>query len=373
MSRIGDAWHVITDDPAAGRHTDTLPFFAVGDRTFTRDDVVLAAAMSGEWAVLAQQVTSGLACLARLDDLDDPEAQLSESDVDEAASEFRYARGLEAAADMEAWLDRQGLDVEGWLDCIRRSLLRTRWADDLAAIVAEYEVPADDVAAAMLCEAVCTGLVANVAARLAARAAAHAALATGGAGNDDGAEVKAVLDAVPADVVTGRLPGLPHSVSQDWLKHLARLEVSARRFARQRVTAEAVRAAIATHQLEWTRIAARYLLLPTEDAAAEAVLCLRDDGAAMTAVAAASGSESRESEWFLDDLQEPLRGAVVGAQAGDIVGPVPLAEAFVVIQVAARRAPAEEDPAARARAEREVLDAAIAREVAERVRWLTTP
>jgi hypothetical protein len=363
---------VISDDPAAGRHTDTLPLFAVGDMTFTRDDVVLAAAMSGEWAALVDQVTSGLACLARLDDLDDPDAELPESEVDEAANDFRYARDLAAAADMEVWLERHCLDADAWLDYVRRSLLRARWAGDLAGIVEEYEVDDDDVAGAMACEALCSGLVATVAVRLAARAAMHAAVVAAENGGSNDGEVRRLVDAVPADVVEGRLPGLPRPVSHDRLERLARLEAASTRFARSRVTTEAVRAAIAAHQLEWTRIAARYVALPTEDAAAEAALCLRDDGQALATVAAAAGSESCDGEWFLDDVEAPLRAALVGAQAGDVVGPVRLGQTFLVIQLAARRTPAEEDPDARARAEREVLDAAVAREVAERVRWLTT-
>ena len=46
---------------------------------------------------------SGLACLARLDDLDeDEEDALDEADVETAAAEFRYARDLVAATDLEA-------------------------------------------------------------------------------------------------------------------------------------------------------------------------------------------------------------------------------------------------------------------------------
>jgi hypothetical protein len=363
---------VITDDPAAGRHTNTLPLFAVGDVAFARDDVVLAAAMTGEWSALVEQVTSGLACCARLDDLDDPDGELPESEIDEAASEFRYARDLAAASDMEQWLERHGLDADDWLQYIRRSLLRNRWADQIPAILAEYEVDPDDVADAIHPEAACSGLLARVATELAGRAAAHAALLAAGIGGGDAGGVQEVLRAVPAGVADGQLPGLPPP-SRDRLEHLARLEVSARRFARSRVTADAVHAVIAAHQLEWTRIVARYLAVPTEDAAAEAVLCLRDDGDALTTVGAACGSEPCEGEWFADDLQEPLHGALVGAQAGDIVGPVPVAGAFVVIQVAARLTPDEGDPAVRARAEREVLDRAIAREVAERVTWLAMP
>jgi prepilin-type processing-associated H-X9-DG protein len=94
--------------------------------------VVLAGLLWGDWMALEERVRSGLACLARIDDLDEDDADaLDEADVETAAAEFRYARDLVAAADLEAWLERRGLSVEAWLDFIRRGLLIERWTDDL--------------------------------------------------------------------------------------------------------------------------------------------------------------------------------------------------------------------------------------------------
>src|SRR2546428_13681973 len=88
--------------------------FTVGGTAYVWEDVVLAAHLWGDWTALEQRVRDGLACLARLDE--DDEDGLDEADVDAAGTEFRYARDLVAAADLEAWLDRPGLTGDAWLD-----------------------------------------------------------------------------------------------------------------------------------------------------------------------------------------------------------------------------------------------------------------
>src|SRR3989442_13262363 len=110
--------------------------FTVGGTAYVWEDVVLAAHLWGDWTALEQQVRDGLACLARLDE--DDEDGLDEADVDAAGTEFRYARDLVAAADLEAWLDGRGLTVGPGPDFIRRTLLVPRWARDLEEIPATY-------------------------------------------------------------------------------------------------------------------------------------------------------------------------------------------------------------------------------------------
>jgi hypothetical protein len=96
--------------------------------------VILAGPLWGDWTALQERVRSGLACLATLDELDeDEEDALDAADVETAAAEFRYARDLVAAADLEGgWRGAGSPSRRG--DFIRRSLLIERWADDLEVL-----------------------------------------------------------------------------------------------------------------------------------------------------------------------------------------------------------------------------------------------
>jgi hypothetical protein len=86
--------------------------FTVAGTSYAWEDLVLAGCLRGDWPALEEtRARDGLACLARLDELDeDDEDALAEEDVETAATEFRYARDLVAASDLESWLDRRGAD-----------------------------------------------------------------------------------------------------------------------------------------------------------------------------------------------------------------------------------------------------------------------
>ena len=77
--------------------------FTVAGTSYAWEDLVLAGCLWGDSPALEASVRDGLACLARLDDLDeDDEDALAEEDVETAATEFRYARDLVAASDLES-------------------------------------------------------------------------------------------------------------------------------------------------------------------------------------------------------------------------------------------------------------------------------
>jgi hypothetical protein len=342
--------------------------FTVGHVSWIWEDVVLAGVVWGDWAALERRVRTGLACLARLDDLDDDdEDALDEADVETAAAEFRYARDLVAAADLEAWLQRRGLSVDAWLDYIRRALLLERWAADLDEIVETYELDDAEVAEAVVCEAVCSGVAADLAARLAARAAVAARDAAQPLGDDVPVETP---DA--AEGLARALPDMPASARRERARALAALDAAWRRFTGQLATPEALRALIGARGLDWVRVVVRGVLAPDEDTAHEMALCVREDGRTLEEVAVEAGRRAETLEWWLEELDGPLRDALVGAGVGDVLGPLPWREHQLVLVVDAKRLPVEADPAVQARAERALLARTVDREVAGRVTWQAT-
>ncbi|HTO12986.1 MAG TPA: hypothetical protein VMQ51_15535, partial [Candidatus Binatia bacterium] len=242
---------------------------------------MVAGCLWGDWAELEARVRDGLICLARLDDLDeDDEDALSEDEVEEAAAEFRYARDLVAAEDLEAWLEQRGLTVDDWLDFIRRSLLLTHWADDLEDIREEYEADDDEVAEALACEAVCSGLAARLAERLAGRAAIHAraleAAASSGGARDDKA-VAGIAAEVPEDLLKRFLPELSAKARRERLLAMATLEAAWRTFAAAVAPPEALQGLIVSRRLDWVRVATVSVVAPDEDVAREIALCVKED------------------------------------------------------------------------------------------------
>jgi hypothetical protein len=177
---------------------------------------------------------------------------------------------------------------------------------------------------------------------------------------------------VAGDVLDRALPDLPPAARGERLAALGALETAWRRFAAQVAPPAAVQAAIAARRLDWVRIGLQAVLVPDEDVARELALCVRMDRRPIDEVADEAGLRVEALEWWLDTVEEPLRDLLIGAQPGDLLGPVPWKEHQLVLTVTAKRLPSDDDPAVRARAEQALLARAVDREVTDRVTWHVT-
>jgi hypothetical protein len=353
---------------------DGARIFTVGRTVYVWEDVVLAAHLWGDWSALEQRARDGLACLARLDDAEDEgEDDLDEDEVEAAGTEFRYQRDLIAAADLEAWLEARGLTVDGWLDFIRRSLLLARWAQDLDEIRETYELDDDEVSEAVLCEAMCGGAAQRLTERLAARAAIHARLLDDADLLDVDPDTLASVAALAGDEGLERaLPHLSRDERRQRLEELQRLEAAWQRFAARVAPPDALRKVITTRGLDWMRLTGQAVVASDEELAREIALCVREDGRPLDDVATEAELRCETIEWWLDEVEPVVRDALIGAQPGELVGPVSGTQGHLVLNVVDKRLPSEDDAVVRARAEHALLARTVEHELANRVVWHRT-
>jgi hypothetical protein len=119
-------------------------------------------------------------------------------------------------------------------------------------------------------------------------------------------------------------------------------------------------------RLDWIDFELEWVSFPEEATAREALLCLREDGDFSAALIEAVTGRRRA---HLCDFEPQLRPALVGAQAGDALGPARMAEGWRVTRVLSRRVPTDDDDEVRRMAVAAVQDRAVRREVEQRVRW----
>ena len=313
--------------------------FTVAGRTFGWEDVLLAAELRGELGLLERQTRQGLACVRRLM----AEAGIVPAEaVRAAATVFRYDRNLLAAEELEAWLDARGLSVADWNGYLRRLLLRERWVDELERIESEFAVADEEVEAALLAEAVCSGFLRREAEQLAEDAALAAA--------DDAVEDSSDRRTLIADLARGA------------------------EAARSRVPSPPdVEREVAAHALDWIRIEAETLELADAEAAREAALCVRVDGRPLTEVADECGVPANALVLYLGDAAPELRGALVSARPGELIGPVEHGAGHMLVQVGAKTEPSAEDPELGRRAAAVLAARAVERELRDRVVWHDRP
>ena len=302
------------------------PVFTVGERTYRWQDVVAAGRRWSSWAAVEARTREGIACRLRAEETGDP---LTPDEVGQAAAEFRYERHLLSADELEGWLARWGLSLPYWMEWVRRSLLRKRWAAQLSTITAA--VGTDEVAEFVATEAVCSGALEQIAAKLAERAAVADAM-------DEATDAGSMDDAF-------------------------------QRFCASAASPQAIEREVHAQHVDWLRIECRWLAHEQEDVVREAALCVREDGRDLARVAADAGAHVAQDRIYLETAEPALRGHLLGARRGDLLGPLALAQEFRLIEVVDKLAPSAEDPEIRDRATRVLVRRAVQGEVVNRVRW----
>jgi hypothetical protein len=295
--------------------------FSVGELDYRWADVVAAARARGRWDEIAQQAAAGIAALERLSQ------PVDQADLDEAMQSFRYARSLIAAEELEAWLAHWGLQTADWTSFLRRGIARTQANGDGSAIAEENDVWA---------EAVCSGALADLAVDLASRVAA-------------------------ADA--GGVP--PGPVETD----LTRMDEQHASFVERALTPDSAAKALELRSSDWVRLRYVALAFPAAAMASEAALLVREDGLPLADVADRAGVALAERETFLEDVDSDLSESLLSAPVGELVGPLPVRDGFVLLRVDEKVAPMLSDPVIRDRLREEVPRRALEREVRNRVRW----
>ncbi len=278
------------------------PVFSIDDRAYTWRDVVAYARFLGIWDEIEER-----AALVEQADLD-PEA------VDAAAMTFRRERGLLAADELDAWLERRGITVDDWLAYVRRSLF--------PGPVGEVPTSGD-----VWAEAMCSGR----------------------------------LDEL-ADDLADRLAVAPES-------SLAELGEAFGAYASRVATDDAIDREIASARVEWIRVRYRAALFADAAAASEVALAVRADGEALTDVAALAGVEVDEVDTWLEDERPALASLFVGSSEGDLLGPLVVDDGLLVTEVLEKIPVDAADPAVRARAAQAIVERAVRREVDKTVVW----
>jgi len=299
--------------------------------------VLAHARARGDWDILGSEVRQALACEVLAVEQQLPLDRRAERS---AAVAFRRARRLHAAEDLEAWLEVRGLTVAKWRRYLRGEALRRRHAAELDTVVERY--PADDgaVRAALEVWGRCSGAFSRWAEQLATRAAAAHA--------------------------TCERAGNPPPGPDD----LATLEELYDRFADEVATRERLEALLAARYLDWLCLDAETAVFADRDTAAEALLCVREDGWSLSDATQAGRGRLRRDRLLVEESDPATRHLFVRAREGDLLGPLPLGGEPALVQVLRKDAPSLEDDELRLKATRELVDAAATREVDDRVEWL---
>lgn len=321
----------------AGLAQADVPAFRVDGADYRWGHVFEHAHRCGDWRILETEVRQALACRRLAAEAGPPLDREAER---AAAVAFRRARRLHAAEDLEAWLAARDLTVAQWRHYVRGEALRRRHAAELDTVVERYRVDAAAVQEELGGWGWCSEQIPRWAGQLASRAAAaHATCERTGDPQPD-----------------------PHD--------LERLEELYDRFAADVATVDRLEALLAARYLDWLRLELDMAVFDSPDTAAEARLCIRDDGWSLPEAARAGRARLQRHHLLVEGFDAGIRHVFIRAQEGDLLGPLPVAGQPTLVRVRHKAAPSLDDEELRLAATREIVGTAAAREVDDRVEWL---
>jgi len=319
--------------------------------------VVLAAIGWGEWQLLERSLAEGL---AYADAAEDRSEQPDAESLHAAVVAFRRARGLVAGDDYLAWLSERSLspaDVEAHL---ARAQLRGRRAD----LVETARPDAERITLAIRAEAILGGHLRGWAERLARCAAAARGLAVGG-GEPPG---PAGADVALTDAAL-RCPssGLTEDGVRARSATVTALLEAEREFCDRVVTGERIERCLGAHGLDWQRFVWEEVAFTSEGAAREATLWIREDGTELAEVAGLARSAVETRKAYAYDEPE-LAGLLAATAPGELLGPLAGDRGWRLLRVRERTPPGVADRVLLDRARAEIVEDALERHLAGRVK-----
>ena len=320
---------------------------ALGDEATTFADLLLIGIATGLLDQATDMTRRGLWALEQTG------FDLPREKVVEAAVTFRRARKLESGQDLRIWLAARQLTMDEWEAHLRRTLAGLQ--------LPSSDVPTEAAEIGLDCEVLVIDLAcggwwqrfADLATRL--WAASRLVEDDFTVADIDADETGRILAAVKP------LGDLGEKWCAEGLGRIRGRQRALDEAVRRYATPKLVAARILEHGTGWTELRFDELVLPTREAANEAMLCAREDGVAAAELAQRCALPLWQRASRHDLLSAAVASFLDGALPDQAIGPVARDEQWAVLWLRERRRPSLEDEAVRTAAAAELLDEAIAR------------
>jgi len=343
----------------------TLPVFSVGDRSWSVDDVIVAAHFRGELDGWWKEVLQWGAGESRGKDPGGGDEAAQQS----AIEQFRYERDLITAEETERWLEARGLTLDDFSDYFVRHSQRPRLVGEVPAIPSAYSEPTARQRDLLRIELLLSGGMEAMAVGLSWRLAA---LDRNGAGISS-----ELIESERARFFQRTGLGatdVAHWVActqrdERWLEEMLACEAAYQMEAGRVLTNEQRERLLHELRIPLTRVEVEILEVESLAAAREATLCVREDGACLEEMARQGGYPHRREEVLIENFPPELQRRILCAAPGEVLEPIPQGDGFCLWRAMAKTEPELADAGIRARVERQLLERHFSDLAARCVRW----
>jgi hypothetical protein len=324
---------------------------ACGTQEYAARDAIDAAIFRGEFEDKWQKFLQHVAAEQRADEL---ELEFDESAISVAAEKFRYEHDLITTEETQAWLANRGLTFDDFSDYFTRRYYASAIRENVAPNEIEYHSAPDELRQLFVADLILSGeleqMITDIMWRLAARCAEAEA-----APEITSAEKRNFLERM--GVKQAQLENWLEKVGRDskWLDEMLAIEAAYRRQCGTLLVSQARERELTASRLALTQFEIEAIELESQDAAQEALLCVREDGLSMEEVAADGHYPYRRATFILENIPNDAQRRFLGASAGMILEPAARGDGFELCRVIHKIEPQVEDPTVQSRIDQRLL------------------
>lgn len=304
-------------------------------RDYTVRDVIDAAYFHGELKPSWEEFLRGVAA----------EQEASESDLEadddivgSAVETFRYERDLITAEETERWLEERGVTLEDFGDYFARVYWRGTLDAKGTAAPIEFRSASPELRELLTAELLLSGEFDRMVQRQSWLIAASYA-AVGDELPHELIEAERERFFAREGITPDELPGLLEQLERDpsWFDEMTSLEATHRRQCEILLSGTAPNQELANLRLSLTRFDLEIVEVDSRDAAAEALLCVREDGMSMEEVAAEGRYPYRSATILLEDIPMDSQQNFLSVSPGAVLDPIERGDGFQLCRVAGNR------------------------------------
>ncbi len=337
-------------------------------RDYSVRDVIDAAYFGGELKSLWEEMLRGIEA--------EKEATASDLEADDeavasASETFRYDHDLITAEETERWLEERGLTLRDFGDY----LIRRYWRNALDAKTEveplEFLSASPELRELLAAELIFSGAFDQIAKRQSWQVAASRAVGNGEL-NPELIEAERERFFAQEGIDAEELPGLLDQLERDpsWFDEMVAVRVKYQRQCETLFSGSAPNQELAALRLPLTRFDLEIVEVESRDAAAEALLCVREDGMSMEEVATEGRYPYRRRTILLEDIPPDLQQKFLSIAAGGILDPIARDDGFQLCRVTGKSEPTLDDAEVRTRVEGRVLERHFSELTARHVQWI---
>jgi hypothetical protein len=331
---------------------DNVIVCACGTQEYTARDAIDAAIFRGELEEKWQTFLGHVAAEERADEL---ELELDESAISAAAEEFRYRHDLITAEETEAWLANRGLTYADFSAYFVRRYCAGALDEGISSEEIGYTFAPQELRHLFFAELILSGQLDDMTVQLMRRLAARCAGKDPASEAIDG-EKRKFLDRL--GIEPAQMADWLEEMGRDshWLNEMLAMEALYAAHCDTLLVPEARQRELMALRLHLTRFEIEVIELESQDAAQEALFCVREDGMSMEEVATEERYPYRRANLLLEDLPVDAQLKYLSVSPGDLLEPMPHGDGFELCKIIKKVEPRLEDPIVKSRVDRRLLD-----------------